>query len=145
MEKDYSEILNIFDCTDEEKGSLLEYSTKVVEGLYAEEKKRLHAILENPSCSRDPSRDPMRDYWTLVNSYTHISFTMGYVFGQMFDICDEEAETAVEELKQRLIDEGIFRYWPRDKVKKAAKVLEVYKKLEELTEFIGNEFDLSKE
>ena len=141
MEQDYSEILNIFDCTDEEKGSLLEYSTKVVEGLYAKEKKRLDAVLKNPDCPGDPAAD----YQTLANGYVHISFTMGYVFGQMFDICDEEAEDAVEELKQRLIGEGIFKYWPRDKVKNAAKVLKVYKKLEELTDFIENEFDLSKE
>ena len=77
--------------------------------------------------------------------HVRLSFAIGYLYGQMFDICDEELETEVEELKQGLIDEGILKYQPWDKVKKQAKVLEVYKKLEELTEFIGNEFDLSKE
>jgi hypothetical protein len=50
-----------------------------------------------------------------------VAFGYGYVFGQMFDLCTEEGKRAVENLKKRIIEEGLVLFRPREN-KPSAKI-----------------------
>jgi hypothetical protein len=39
-----------------------------------------------------------------------LAFAVGYIFGQEFKICDKEVVPLVEELRQKLIDQGVLSF-----------------------------------
>ena len=44
---------------------------------------------------------------------TDVAFSFGFVFGQMFNICTEEGQKAVENLKGKILRAGILLYCPK--------------------------------
>jgi hypothetical protein len=49
----------------------------------------------------------------LINSYSAIYFTAGYIVGQNFDVTDPEAVKEIEFLKKKL--RTVIPIWPREK------------------------------
>ncbi|MGD0915704.1 MAG: hypothetical protein ABSB22_04510 [Thermodesulfobacteriota bacterium] len=49
----------------------------------------------------------------LINEYSGIFFTAGYIVGQAFDVTDPEAQKEIEFLRKKL--ESIIQIWPRKK------------------------------
>jgi len=101
---------SIMGALDESDGSFVQFLENLAEAgeEHQKQKKCLDRLFE-----KNPEEDPDGDFTDLAVGFIHSGFAAGYVFGQMFDLCDKEAAAAVAELKQKLLEEGFVKYQPK--------------------------------
>ncbi len=115
MEKDFNKILRAFE--EQYENPLQEFCQGIAKVQNKKEWEVLDKFFDEEF--KKEKKDLGADFQALANGFCHISFGVGFIYGQMFQPTGKEAKVAVNELRQRLINEDLLKYEPLEENQRA--------------------------